>query len=86
MWGASFVCFAANPAAAAIQPAWRPMTSKINTFVEDSHIDATSKLASRVEIATYFATEPKPGQASVKGKSLSTVFGIPIQVTGKPMD
>ena len=38
---------------------------------------------SKVEIATYFATEPKPGQESVKGKSLSTVFGIPMQVSGK---
>ncbi len=35
-----------------------------------------------IEVATYFATEPKPGQQSVNGKSLSTVFGIPIQVNG----
>ena len=39
-------------------------------------IEATSKLASLVETAMYFATEPKPGQLSVIGRSLSTVFGI----------
>ena len=56
---------AASAPAAAIQPAWRPMTSKINTFVEDSHMEAISKLASLVDTATYLATEPKPGQLSV---------------------
>ena len=58
------------------------MTSKTNTLVEVSAIEATSKAASRVEMATYFATEPKPGQESVKGRSLSTVFGMPIAVIG----
>ncbi len=62
------------------------MTSKINTLVEVSAIEATSKLASCAETATYFATEPKPGQASVKGKSLSTVLGIPMQVKGCPKE
>ena len=50
------------------------MTSRINTLVDVAHIEATSSAASRVEIATYFATEPKPGQLSVMGKSLSMVF------------
>ena len=45
-------------------------------------IEATSSEASSVEMATYFATEPKPGQQSVKGRSLSTVFGTPMQVMG----
>ncbi len=63
------------PPAAAIQPAWRPMTSSTNTLVEVFAMDATSKLASRVEMAMYLATEPKPGQLSVIGRSLSTVFG-----------
>ena len=31
--------------------------------------------------ATYLATEPKPGQQSVCGRSLSTVFGTPKQIT-----
>jgi hypothetical protein len=44
-------------------------------LVEVAHIEATSKLASIVETAMYFATEPNPGQLSVTGKSLSTVFG-----------
>ena len=49
--------------------------------LEDEHlgrglaIEATSKPASRVETAMYLATEPKPGQLSVIGRSLSTVFG-----------
>ena len=38
----------------------------------------TSSPASRVEVATYLATDPKPGEQSVKGRSLSTVLGIPI--------
>ena len=45
-------------------------------------MEATSKAASRVEVATYFATEPKPGQQSVNGRSLSTVLGMPMAVTG----
>ena len=44
--------------------------------VEVEHMDATSRLASSVDTATYFATEPKPGQVSVSGRSLSTVFGM----------
>ena len=34
-----------------------------------------SSEASLADIATYFATEPKPGQLSVTAKSLSIVFG-----------
>ena len=63
---------------AAIHPACLPITSKIKTFVDVAHIDATSSPASSVDIAVYFATEPNPGQKSINGKSLSTVFGIPI--------
>ncbi len=72
----------AKPPAAAIQPAWRPMTSRMNTRVEVRAIEATSSAASRVETATYFATEPKPGQVSVIGRSLSTVLGTPMQTMG----
>ncbi len=35
----------------------------------------TSSEASSVDSATYFATEPKPGQQSVIGRSLSMVLG-----------
>ena len=45
-------------------------------------MDATSNAVSRTETATYLATEPKPGQVSVQGRSLSTVFGTPTQTTG----
>jgi len=45
-------------------------------------MEATSSAASRVDTATYLATEPKPGQQSVAGRSLSTVFGMPTQVMG----
>ena len=38
------------------------MTSRMNTRVDVRAIDATSSAASRVDTATYFATEPKPGQ------------------------
>ena len=72
----------ARPPAAAIHPACRPITSNTNTFVDVFDILATSKLASRVDTAIYFATEPKPGQQSVIGKSLSTVFGTWIACTG----
>ena len=68
--------------AAAIQPAWRPMTSTTKTLVEVAHIEATSKLASMVEMAMYLATEPKPGQLSVIGRSLSTVLGTCTAVMG----
>ena len=47
-------------------------------------MDATSKPASRIDTATYLATEPKPGQQSVIGKSLSTVFGTCTAWIGKP--
>jgi len=50
--------------------------------VEVLHIEATSKQASRVETAMYFATEPKPGQLSVIGRSLSTVFGTWMACSG----
>ena len=85
MCGASSGSVPASPAAAAIQPACRPMTSSTNTFVDVFAIDTTSSAASIVDTATYFATEPKPGQLSVTGRSLSTVFGTPRQVTGKPI-
>ena len=74
--GASPAFSAASPADAAIQPACRPMTSKIKTLVEVAHIEAISRLASLVDVATYFATDPKPGLQSVSGKSLSIVFGM----------
>ena len=45
-------------------------------------IEATSSEASSVETATYLATEPKPGQLSVIGRSLSTVLGMPMQAIG----
>ena len=54
------------------------LTSRINTLVEVSHIDSTSNAASMVEVTTYLATEPNPGQQSVTARSLSTVFGIAI--------
>ena len=58
------------------------MTSSTNTLVEVRAIDTTSSAASRVETAIYLAAEPKPGQQSVIGKSLSTVLGMPMQVMG----
>ena len=54
-------------------------------LIEVFAIDTTSSAASCVETATYFATEPNPGQLSVTGRSLSTVFGMPRQVMGKPI-
>ena len=69
-------------AAAASQPAWRPITSITNTLVDDSAIEATSSAASRSETAVYLAADPKPGQQSVTARSLSTVFGTPMQVNG----
>ena len=81
MCGASSGPCPRGPPAATIQPAWRPMTSMTNTFVDVLAIEATSSAASRVETATYFATEPKPGVQSVCGRSLSTVFGTPTQMT-----
>ena len=82
MCGGSPALRAARPPAAAIQPAWRPITSRTKTRVEVRAIEATSSEASSVETATYFATEPKPGQQSVTGRSLSTVFGMPMQAIG----
>ena len=73
--GRSISLLDAMAPAAAIQPAWRPITSSTNTLVEVFAMEATSKVASRVDTAMYFATEPKPGQLSVMGRSLSTVFG-----------
>ena len=72
----------AMPTAAVIHPALRPITSSTKTLVEVFAIDATSNAASRIEVATYFATEPKPGQLSVIGRSLSTVFGTWIAHSG----
>ena len=85
MCGASPGLLPASPPAAAIQPACRPMTSRMNTFVDVFAIDSTSSAASCVETATYLATEPNPGQLSVTGRSLSTVFGMPRHCTGKPI-
>ena len=82
MCGASPGLRPARPPAAAIQPACRPITSNTNTLVEVRAMEATSRAASRVETATYLATEPNPGQQSVCGRSLSTVFGTPTQVIG----
>ena len=81
--GISVVGSDARPPAAAIQPAWRPITSMMNTLVDVSAMAATSKLASRVEIAMYLATEPNPGQQSVIGRSLSTVFGMWLTVISR---
>ena len=75
----------AKPPAAAIQPAWRPMTSSTNTLVEVAAMERTSKLASRVDTAMYLATDPKPGQLSVMGRSLSTVLGTWMAWRGAPM-
>ena len=73
--GGSVSFVEAKADAAAIQPACLPITSRINTFVEVSDMLLTSKPASSVDVATYFATEPKPGEQSVIGRSLSTVLG-----------
>ena len=70
----------ARPLAAAIHPACLPITSRINTFVDDSDIDLRSNEASCVEVAIYLATDPNPGQQSVKARSLSTVLGIAIHL------
>jgi hypothetical protein len=51
-------------------------------LVEVRAIESTSSPASRIETPMYLATEPKPGELSVIGKSLSTVFGTPMQVSG----
>ncbi len=82
IWGASSGDCPARPAAAASQPAWRPMASYTNTLVEVSAIAATSSAASRTDTAVYLAAEPKPGQVSVTARSLSTVLGTPMQVNG----
>ena len=63
MCGGSPALRPARPPAAAIQPAWRPITSSTNTLVEVRAIEATSIAASRVETAMYLATEPNPGTA-----------------------
>ena len=76
----AFCC--ARPVAAVIQPACRPITSRMKTLVEVLAIDSTSSTASIIEVDTYFATEPKPGQVSVMGRSLSTVFGTCTAVIG----
>ena len=80
MWGASELSCFARAEDPAIHPACLPITSRMKTFVEFSIIDWTSRLASWVDIATYFATDPNPGHVSVTAKSLSTVLGIAIQV------
>ena len=82
MWGASPFSDRAKADDAAIHPACLPITSKINTFVEVSDIDWMSRDASNIEVAIYFAAEPKPGQQSVRARSLSTVLGIAMQWIG----
>src|SRR4029450_13341388 len=72
----------AMPTAAVIQPALRPITSSTKTLVDVFAIDATWNAASRIEVATYLATEPKPGQLSVMGRSLSTVLGTCTAISG----
>ena len=83
--GASFLSTLAKEPAAAIQPACLPITSNMNTFVDVSAIEATSNEASIMDVAIYFAAEPKPGQLSVTARSLSTVLGIAIQFIGYPI-
>src|SRR5215472_5728057 len=73
---------AASAQAAVVQPACRPITSRVNTLVEVRLIAARSSAASRSEVATYFATEPKPGEQSVIGRSLSIVLGMPMHTIG----
>ena len=80
--GASPSPSAASAQAAVVHPACRPITSNANTLVEVRLIDAKSNAASRIEVATYFATEPKPGEQSVIGRSLSTVLGMPTHTIG----
>ena len=80
--GASPFCSAASAQAAVIQPAFRPITSKANTFLEVRLTDDKSNAVSRRQVARYFAAEPKPGEQSVMGRSLSTVFGIPTHTIG----
>ena len=58
------------------------MASYTNTLVDVSAMAATSSAASRTDTAVYLAAEPKPGQQSVTARSLSTVFGTPMQVSG----
>ena len=65
-----------------IHPACRPITSRMKTFVDVLAIDSTSSTASIMLVATYFATEPKPGHVSVMGRSLSTVFGTCTAISG----
>lgn len=84
MIGNSMSLSEASAPAAAIQPAWRPITSMTKTLVEVFAMLATSSVASRVDTAMYFATEPKPGQLSVIGRSLSTVFGTCTAMIGYP--
>ena len=50
----------------------------MKTLVDVLHIDLISNDASLAEVATYLATEPKPGQLSVITRSLSIVLGIAI--------
>ena len=81
-WGGSPSPWPASAPAAAIQPAWRPITSSTNTLVEVAHMEAMSSEASKVEVAMYLATLPKPGELSVIGRSLSTVLGTWMAVSG----
>src|SRR4030067_654473 len=59
--GISVSLVEARPPAAAIQPACRPMTSRMNTLVEVLAIEATSTMDSRGARAMYSVTEQTPG-------------------------
>src|SRR6056297_2162991 len=47
---------------AASHPAWRPMDSRMKTFVEEAAMDFKSFVASRMAVAVNLAAEPYPGQ------------------------
>src|SRR6516164_3877149 len=80
--GASPSWSAASAQAAVSQPACQPITSKTNTLVEVRLTEDRSNAVSRMQVARYFAAEPKPGEQSVMGRSLSTVLGIPTETIG----
>ena len=68
---------------AASHPVSRPIVSTINIplFMYTDE----SKYVSRTVVAINFAADPKPGVWSVYIKSLSIVFGIPINLISRPV-
>ena len=58
------------------EPIYYGLASSLIVYV------VVSLATSRTDTAVYFAAEPKPGQQSVNGRSLSTVLGTPMQVSG----